>query len=365
MATLELSGGTGMSQSNKEYRLFFKKLTDLSGKSLASSDFRVLDFTINRDLLTKATSKFEVLNIPTAIENGDIVEMYDSFGTILYIGIVTMIEDNTIQAEQSYGLFEDNWLWNNPRRATIEDTLKTILTNDFQNNRDTLMASIFGAFDIQTTSNTNLTLQTQEDRYVVDFSAFLYDIYEKYSIILDIEIPYSEGTPTIKIGSPSYDKLKIGNNAFIFRNFDITKEVFETNKLIVYGEENGEYRGEWFTTPTGITDNPSALNRIPKINTNIVFSDDDINIIKASSLRNEIYNHHIELELVYDNKLLPFEKLKLGQGADIYFNGNYYDTVLTGYQYGLNNDGGDELIKLVFGLVRTSLTSKLFKRLSR
>lgn len=354
-----------MLPSNKNYRLFFKKLTDIDGKSLASSEFRVLNFSINRDLLTKQTSKFEVLNIPSAIENGDIIEMYDNYGTILYCGIVTLIEDSKITAEQIYGLFDDNWLWNNPRLSSIEATLQRIFINDFQNNRDTLMSSIFGVFDTQLISTTNLTLQSQEEKYIVNFSSFLYDIYEKYSIIFDISIPYGEERPTIKIGSPTLPRLKIGNNAHIFRNFNITTEVYETNKLVVYSEDGNTYRGEWYTTTSGITDNPSALNRLPKMKTNIVFSNDDLSVLRASSLRNDIYNHHIELELVYDNKLLPFENLQLGQGVDIYFNGNYYDTILTGYSYQMNSNGGNETIKLVFGLVRTSLTSKLFKRLNR
>ena len=354
-----------MFQYNKNFRLFFKKLTDLTGKSLASTEFRVLNFDLKRDLLTKATSRFEILNVPSAIENGDIVGLYDSFGTIVYEGVVTLKEDNTIQAEQMYDIFDDTWLWNNPRQASIEQTLQSILVNDFQNNRDTLMASIFSSFDITTSSSTNLTLQSQEDRYQTSFASFLYDIYEKYGIVLNINIPYGESRCSIDIGTPNFNRLKIANNAYTFRNFDIVTEVYETNKLVVYSEETGAYRGEWFTTSTGITDDPSALNRIAKMKTNIVFSDDDVNVLKASSLRNEIYNHQIEFDLVFDNKLIPFEDLHLGQGADIYFNGNYYDTILTGYEYGMNNNNGNETIRLKFGLVRTSLTNKLFKRLNK
>ena len=62
---------------------------------------------------------------------------------------------------------------------------------------------------------------------------------------------------------------------------------------------------------------------------------------------------------------MNFDSLKLGQEADIYYNGNYFNSVLTGYSMTMKDGKEDEVIKLTFGLVRTSLTSKLFKRLKQ
>jgi hypothetical protein len=349
---------------SRTYRLFFKKLTDLAGAAISSTQLRVNSFTLKRDKLTKTTSRFEVLEVPSAVEMGDVVGMYNSFGSIVFLGIVSLVDNSSVEAEQIYSLFDDDWLWNRPSTASIEGCLEDILNNDFVNNRDTLMQQIFGAFDISTISTTAQTLESQEEQYVTNFASFLYDIYEKYSVELMVSVPFEAERPTIEIGKPTYTRLKIGNNALIFRNFDIVREVFETNKLVVYSEETGDYRGEWFTTPSGITDNPAALNRIAKVKTNIVFSDDDISILKASSLRNEIYNHKITCEIVANNQLLPPEDLKLGQGCDLYYNGLYFDTILTGYEYSMQNGIEDDVLKLTFGLVRTSLTEKLFKRLT-
>lgn len=354
-----------MLQFNNKYTLFFKKLTDLSGNSITSPQLAVTSYTVKRDLLTKATSSFDVIEVPSAIESGDVVGMYDAYGSIVFLGIVDQINGNTVTAEQIYGLFDDEWIWNDPSEATLEETIQTIITNDFQNNRDTLMDTIFGAFTLSTTSSTSLSLESQEDNYVANFMSFLYDIYEKYGIVLRIDIPFNSDTPTISIGKPNYSKMVFANNVYSFRNFDITREVFENNKLLVYSEDGSTYRGEWFTTPSGITDNPAALNRIPKIKTNIIFSDDDINVLKASSLRNEIYNHRIDCELITKNSLVNFNSLKLGQEADIYYNGNYFNSVLTGYSMTMKDGKEDEVIKLTFGLVRTSLTNKLFKRLKQ
>lgn len=354
-----------MSQFNNSYRLFFKKLTNINGHSITSNQLRVRNFKLDRDTLRKTSSSFAVLEIPNAIENGDIVGMYDSYGTILYLGVVTALNTNVVESGQIIDIFDDTWLWNNPRETTIENTLKTIIQNDYQNTNDTLLNTIFDSFDINAISSTNLTLQTEEPMYTVSFSSYLYDIYEKYSIQPIFNIPYSNSRASIDIGIPSYPKLTISNNVQIFRNFTIKSNVFETNKLVVYSEETGTYRATWYGTTNGITDNPSSLNRIPKIKTNIVFSDDDINILKASSLRNEMYNHEITCEMVYNNKLLSLEDLKLGQEVDLYYNSKYYNTILTGYTLQANENQGISTITLKFGLVRDDLTSKLFKRLSK
>lgn len=347
------------------YRLFFKKLTDIEGMAISSPQLRIRSFNLTRDLLKKTSSTFNVVEMPTAVEVGDIVGMYDEYGTILYYGVVNSIQTNSVQTNQILDIFDDNWLWHNPRKATIEATLEDIISTDYQNSSDTLMTEIYGGFDLNTISSTSQTLQTQEDRYTTSFASFLYDVYEKYSIQLLFDIPYEAETPSISIGIPSYDKLTIGNNAEIFRNFDIQRNVYETNKLVVYSEETGEYRATWYGTTSGITDNPSSLNRLPKIKTNIEFSDDDISILKASSLRTQMYNHEISLDLVYNNRLLKFEDLRLGQEADIYYNGDYYNSILTGYSINLSENNDISTISLKFGLVRTTLTDKLFKKLAK
>lgn len=351
-----------MQPFNTEYRLFFKKLTYLEGRSISSTGLKVLSFNIERDLLTKTTSSFEVLQAPQAIENGDIVGMYDSFGTILFLGVVSYIEINRIEAHQIYEIFDDNWLWNNPRKNTLEETIKQIIYNDYQNSSDTLINSIFDAFILDTTSSTQQYLYTEEDNYVVNFASYLYDIYEKYGIVLDFNIPFEEDTPTIDIGVKNLPKLSISNNVLVFTNFNITTNIFETNKLVIYDQE-GNYRTTFYATTSGIVQDPSALNRLQRVNTAIVFSDDDLSIIEASHLRNQMFNHEISCELVINNKLLPLDKIILGQECDIYYDGAYFNSVLTGYSMSMTNERPSEMITLKFGLVRTDLTSKLFKKL--
>lgn len=351
--------------SQFDYRVYFKKLTDLNGGSITSPQLKVKSFKIDVDLLKKTTSSFDVIQIPNAIEIGDIMGVYDKYGDVIFNGEVSYLNNGSFQCNQMNDIFEDSWLWNNPNLTTIEQTLQQIIVNDYQNNSDLLMRQIYRAFNIQTISNTEQKLQSQEDRYITDFSVFLYDIYEKYGIQMIYDIPFTESNPTIQIGAPTYEKLLISNNTSIFRNFNVTTNAYETNKLIVYSQEMGTRRGTWYATTSGITTNSASLNRPQKINTNIVFSDDDINILKASSLRNNLYNHEITCEMVYDNKLLPIKKLKLGQQVDLYYNNDYYNTLLTGYTLSSTENNSISTITLKFGLVRTSLTGRIYNKLAK
>lgn len=120
-------------------------------------------------------------------------------------------------------------------------------------------------------------------------------------------------------------------------------------------------RQTYYASMSGITTNSSALDRMAQIKTEIVFSDDELADIVAKHLRNEMYNHKITCECVLNNKLYDFSSFRLGQEADIYFNGEYYNSILTGYEISLIESGVSETAKLTFGLVRDNLTTKLFK----
>ena len=346
------------------YRGFIEEITNLAGLPIGSSDLRVKNIQIKRDILTSATSEFEVLDIPDEAREGNIFGCYDEFGKITYVGVITNIEDNTIQTNQSIALFNDKWLWNNPLQATIELTVKSILQADFQNNADSLMRTVFSQFDLYIDSTgTSLVLPTQKDNYVVNFMEFIFQLYENYQILLDINIPYGAERPSITILKPAYPTIKLSNNTQSLQNFNIMKETYETNKLLLYDKDGTTLRGAWYGTTQGITQDDTDVYRLPKIRTNIVFSDDDPADIVADNLSSQMYNHKIEVELVLNNKLYNFDDFHLGQSFEIYYKGKVYNSILTGYEIEIDENGTSDMVKLVFGIVRVSLVDKLNKLL--
>lgn len=342
------------------YRGFIKNITNLTGNSLGSADLRIKSMSVKRDILSKASSDFEVISVPSAAEVGNIWGVYDDYGTIVYLGVISSISGTNIQADQIVSIFDDKWLWYDPQLGTIETTIEKILADDFVGSVDTMQSAIWSQYSITSSSSTNNQLETHENNYVTNFMDFIISLYENYEILFDISIPYSAGTPTIDIGKNTATPLQLGNNTFALRNFNIDRETTQTNKIVILNQEGSEVRGIYYATTSGITEDDTSLNRLPKINTEYVFSNDPIADVVASKLSNDMYNHKITCEMVLKNKLYDFGDFTLGRHCDIYYNGQYYNSILTGYEINIDNQGEAEKVKLIFGKVRYSLEKKLY-----
>lgn len=345
-----------------QYRLFFKKLTNLGGRAIGSKMLKSQTYTIRTDCLSNVMSSFTCYGIPNAVQEGDVCGVYDDYGNIFHYGIITRIDPNTSTLEMSdiTAIFDDEWLWNNPAKDTIEETIKAIIQQDFQTNIDTLLVDTFKPFTIEVSSATAQVLATQKDQYTTNFQNFIFEMYEKYGVLVTFEIPFESANPKIIIGKAEYPKIKISNNNNSITNFSIVTETYETNKLIIYSKD-GEYRKTYYTTTNGITTDPSSLNRLQKINTEIVFSDDEEDTIVADKLPTTMYNHKITLDLLLTSTLYKWEDLHLGQEFEIYYDGNIYQTILTGTERTQSEGQETGYVTLTFGIVRTGLIDKIKK----
>lgn len=344
------------------YRGFIKNITNLTGRALGSADLRIRNMTIRRDLLSKAESTFTVINVPSAAEVGNVFGVYDDSGAIVFEGVITGIDGTTIRCDQIYGLFDDDWRWNNPELNSIEESVASILQTDFQQSPDSMQADIWQQFDINvlTIAYTETSLPGREPNYVMNFMDFLFWLYERYDIIFFIDIPYSDERCTIDIGWHMNSHIKLSNNTNALRNFNVDREVAETNKLIIMDEKATTIRRTVYVTPFGKTQDSTSLNRLPKINTKYVFSDEDVDDIVANNLPTAMYNHKITCEMVLENKLYDFKEFELGRMFYIYYNDYYYESPLTGYEINVEENGKAEKVKLIFGKVRNSLDKHLY-----
>lgn len=238
----------------------------------------------------------------------------------------------------------------------IEKNLKEILTRDFINANDTYLASIFSAFDISTTSITNIEISDIKKNSSDNLMNFFFNIYKQFGILIDIQIPFNEGRCGISIGKNTMPKITIGNNTHAITNFEVNREIAKINKLIIFSR-NGVYRKTYYVSESGITDNPNVLDRLAKIKTSVIYSDDEYETIVANKLDAELYNHEITCNLLLNSKIYAVDDFVLGRKFEIYYNGKYFDTILTGKKEKYKSDS----ISLTFGLVRSSLTKKIFE----
>lgn len=351
-----------------QYRCYVKDQLYLTS---APKSFMVVEsFDIKRDLITNAVTTLTVYEIDQNINEGDVLVIYDPYGTNLYQGVITSIEELTIRCSQMASFYKGLWIYNIHPSTTLEQEIAWLLGQYAQGKiygstwTDPLVAQRLGGITIDYTGSTSAKLPTDFDDesnplYTQkDMEKWIYELYSTYGIIFDFEINFS-GANYVHIRVPNYQKIAIGNNMFAIQNMSPITEVEETNRLIIYAKDK-TYRTTYVATSTSVVAQPSSTaNRFSITNTKAVFSDDAIADLVAANLPNQMYNHKLTFDLVIQNFLYQFGDFNLGGGLDVYYGDDYYDSVLTGYEIKKDRNVNITNVQFICGNVRTKLTQKL------
>ena len=354
-----------------QYRCFVKDQLNLEDPPKAF--LRVDTFTVRTDLMTNATSSITVLEMPSNINEGDVLVLYDPKGQFLYNGVVNSIEDLTIGCSQMQSFYKGNWIYSTSSQDFLEHEIAVVL-KDYADGKlkgssyvDSLVAQRLGGLMIDYDGATSVHLpstysedgDSSQDQYeVVDMEEFIYSLYEKYGIVFDFEINFT-GTNYVHIKVPTFERIKVGNNMFAIQNMLPITEIEETNKLVIYNSQN-VYRTTYIATKNGIVENPATTaNRFNITNTEIVFSDDPVEDLVANNLPNQMFNHKLEYDLIIRNFIYEFGDFNLGGELDIYYGDEYYDSVLTGYEISKQSNQNITQAHFICGKVRTALTKLL------
>lgn len=349
------------------FKIFVKDCLDLSGR--VKSNVNCLSFYVKRDLLEKSVSTFVVENIDTNVDIGDVLGLYDAFGTIFYIGVVDELDttSNQISCTSNVSYFKLQWKYDALRNesGSTEQLVAKAVNNTFKNSNDYLLDTKYGDVQIDVLSNRlNYKLPLKEEHYVEDFEDFIYDCFNNFGIVCDFRVGFAEGTPTLSIDSNviNRDPIKIGNNFNAISNFRVETDTFENNKLVIYDSEGTVLRGIYYGTIDGITQDDESPLRIKKVNNVIQFTDDEIPIVLAQNLQTKMYNHAIKFDMLLDNQLYDFFNIfKLGCPINIWYNGIEFDSIFTGYELIKEENTEISSVSIVCGKVRNTLTSKLLK----
>ena len=344
------------------YRVFIKDCLDLADVPVASSVCTA--FSVNKDLLSTATSDFTLLEIPNNIKVGDILGLVDPYGTVIYTGVINSIGD-TISCREIQSMFSDQWKWHDPTSGTIntvEKKLRSIILSDFAGSSDPMVADRFPftSTKVVASSSTSGTFETQESNYTMDFEQLLFWAYDTYGVKTEIEIPFGAVSPTITLKKATHGAVKVGNNVLPVRNMTPLTEVFETNKLVIYNNEGTTLRGTYYATTGGVTTNSASPLRPPVTKTKYIFNTDDaLADIAKENLQDQIYNHRITFDLILNNGIYDFYTWELGMPISIWYNGAFYSTLYT--KYNLSKEPGVDVaaVSITCGKVRNTLTERL------
>lgn len=342
------------------YRTYIKDQMNLTAKPKAHLEVR--SFDVKNDLLASANSTIDLKETPENISTGDVLVLYSSKGKTLYQGVVTKVSDKQISCSQMQSFYKGAWVYNTDPQTYLEAEIKSLI-QDYADGKiknstyvDNLVAQRLGGITVSSVNSIAGCLP--DDEKTMDFESFLYDLYKNYDIIPDFAVNFS-GTNTLTIKKSDYTAIKIGNNNNSIVNLSPIRTVEETNRLIVFDSE-GNYRSTFVATSNGIVEEPSSLDgRFYTVNTNIVYSDDDLATLVQSNLPEKMFNHKITFDLKLNGGIYKWDDFKLGMPLSIWKDGDYFDSVLTGWQMSVEENKELNLVSLTCGKCRTSLTSKL------
>ena len=351
-----------------QYRCFVKDQLDLTS---APKSFMVVDtFDVRPDLMTNSTSTINVQELSSNVNIGDVIVLYDPFGNSLYNGVIKAIDDKKITCSQMQSFYKGTWIYNVHPSTTLEEEVAWLF-GQYASGKiygstytDGLVAQRLGGITIDYAGSTSANLPTDLDengneKYTQkDMEQFIYELYENYNIIFQFEINIS-GNNYCHIKVPDYQSIKVGNNMYAVQNMSPMTTIEETNRLIVFASDK-TYRKTFVATKNGIVEEPSTTaNRFDITNTKVVFSDDDLSNLVSANLPESMYNHKLEFDLIIKNFIYEFGDFKLGGGIDVYYNDDYFGSVLTGYEIQKSTNQNITSVHFVLGKIRTKLTNLL------
>lgn len=362
-----------------QYRGFIKDQLDLEAKPkswiLTKSDTDI------EDLLTKATSTINVQEVPSNVNEGDILVLYTPKGYVYYQGVVNKISGTKITCSQMASFLKGTFnksICNHLTATSLEGQIKEVIEDYFTgvyfgtDYVDNIIKDKYSGFTIQSTASQSVNLPTDLDdegndkNTSYDMEQFIYDCYEQYGVIVEFEVNV-EGNNYIRIFTPTYTQITVGNNQNAITNLSPITTVEETNKLIIFNKD-GTYRTTFIARKDGEIVEEPVLNadRFEIVNTKIVKSssedDSDNEDLIASNLPQKMYNHLLSFSLNAENDLYDWKDFKLGMPLHIFIDNTYFDTVLTHREIIHNENQNIKEIRFKCGFVRVSLTDTLLMK---
>ena len=108
-----------------QYRSFVKDCLNLNG--LPKAWFTIDTFTVNEDLLSKATSTFKTIEgISDNVDNGDIFVLVNPIGKKVYAGVIDSFTESNINTSQMQSFYRGLWVYRTDPKAYLEQEVKSV-----------------------------------------------------------------------------------------------------------------------------------------------------------------------------------------------------------------------------------------------
>ena len=349
------------------YRMFVKDAWNLTQR--AKANFPLYSGQFGEDQESLMTSTFQAYEVPSNVDVGDFCGVYDGYGRVVYSGIIQDIRDTNIEARSILSLWDaDQEVVYGAYDTYMEDKLVTVMKMFFVG---ALMARIKNAMTITAGSSTST------DPMIIGYNALdlpVKNIYSQikeeidaYGIYPYISLPYAPSSNiTIDIRTCTKSSVTIANNAACILNIDVGEEESFINTLIVKRDQgNGTtYIDSWHLYSDG------QYRTTPGVYYPLGYKKFKIKVIKvkqsdyyAGLVQQQmpplIHNHRITFDMLLDNDLYDFYDWELGMPMEIWKDGKYYESIMTGWQMSFEGENNPSVVRITCGTARSTLTEVL------
>lgn len=331
-------------------------------KDIVYKDSTVIsDTPLIEDYLTLKTTFIEIRKIDVA--KGDYIHVTDFYNNMKYQGVVDKLETDEYTCS----------LWLKPLRSildcivsfdrtylatgTLEGFISLIITSEFISNSDTL----------QNIPGLSVTTESSTNGAVLDLESNIGQLYNiiisalsAYGIVVSVELkPQTKAIDVvIKTANTTSVPVEADLANCIDKKFVIGDNYGAVNKLILYNQDDESETVTYYLHTDG-TISTVDTNRVTPVKCRKEYLPsrdfEEKALAKATKqLAPQKYNNLIQLKYDIDDKIVRFSDMSIGTTADIYSEGEVYKSILTGYEK------TEDVVLLVFGIVRVNRTDKLF-----
>lgn len=357
-------------------------------------DLRVISASIQESGIERTSSQIVCESVPTSVVPGCFVQLISPRNKKVYLGMVESVDNDTLNCREMLAYFDMDYLM----KPGIIESNNTVhyginyLISHGENYRDLSQTDIDGFDYFLSIRNGFLTGYTigysqpmslyHDQISNVVFPAItetgaqnLEDLvlqYTSFGIFLKVVFDVQENEVSLE---PYYyknnDVLSFGDNLEDISNVQIT-EGSQQGTMVAIFSSAGALRGyygalddgsimRYDTMTTGFDDFLAKNNYVG----DVVLSDDPISTILAEKLSSSFLNHKITFDITF-NRMLTFDKMKVGTPVEFYVGNRLFKSVITGVKYEILQNNEDIMnAQITLGSVRTSLTSKLNLRKSK
>ena len=319
----------------------------------------ISDQTFYFDYLTLERTKITVPKI--AVSKGDFVHVTDFAGSVIHQAIVDDVIANKSTCEISMApllsLFDIAVSFDRAYLATgtLEEFIAGIITATYISNSDAIqnisgltVEALTGTYGAAVNLDTNIG-----NLYSIITSAL-----SAYGIVVSVALGPQEKSIAVTIAKTSATAtVEASLKNVIDKNIVIGDSFGALNKLTLINQDDEEEEITYYLHADG-TVSISDSDRIWPVffGTEYINGNDfTANALKRATeaLTPQQYNNLIELTFAKSNRLIDVGSLTIGTATEILDEGNVYKSILTGYET------SEDIIKLIFGIVRVDLTKKL------